>query len=111
MKFIKYTLLLVTLSIMISCGEAEKKEEKKSVKIGSKDTPKQTNDNIVNIGLTGNDLMQYSTNEIKVKAGQEVKLTFRHIGKMGLKVMGHNFVQLKPGTEIPVFSIEAANAG
>ena len=37
MKFIKYTLLIATLSIMTSCGEAETKEEKKSVKIGNKD--------------------------------------------------------------------------
>ena len=55
--------------------------------------------------------MQYSINEIKVKEGQEVTLTLRHIGKMNLKVMGHNFVLLKPGTEIPAFSLHAANAG
>jgi len=55
--------------------------------------------------------MQYSTNELKVKSGAEVTLTLRHIGKLDLKVMGHNFVLLKPGIDIPSFSLEAANAG
>lgn len=111
MKLITCTLIFASLSILMSCGNGEQKEEKKTVTIGTSEAPKQTDENSINVGLTGNDLMQYSTNEIKVKAGQEVTLTLRHIGKMDLKVMGHNFVLLKPGTEIPAFSLYAANAG
>ena len=111
MKFIKYLFLFSTLCFLVSCGETEKKEDKKSVKIGTPKTEKKENSNSVNIGLTGNDMMQYSTKELKVKAGSEVTLTFRHIGKMDLKVMGHNFVLLKPDVNISSFSLEAANAG
>ncbi len=112
MKFIKYIFALTSISIMISCGGGDqKKEEKKSVKIGTSTSTSTNDENTVNVGLTGNDLMQFSAKEIKVKAGQKVNLTFRHVGKMELAVMGHNFVLLKPGTEIPAFSLEAANVG
>ena len=111
MNFIKYIFIFASFSFLINCGEAEKKDDKKSVKIGTSKEVKKEDSNSVNIGLTGNDMMQYSTKELKVKAGAEVTLTLRHIGKMDLKVMGHNFVLLKPGIEIPVFSLEAANAG
>lgn len=112
MKFIKSIFLLTSLLFLMSCGGGEeKKEEKKSVTIGNTETTKKQDDNSVKIGLTGNDLMQYDKNEIRVKAGQQVTITLRHIGKMDLKVMGHNFVLLKQGVEIPAFSVEAANAG
>lgn len=111
MKFIKYVFIFASFSFLVSCGDAEKKDEKKSVKIGSSNETKNENSNTVNIGITGDDMMQYSTYELRVKSGSEVTLTMRHIGKMDLKVMGHNFVLLKPGTDIPTFSLEAANAG
>ena len=111
MKFIKYVFIFASFSFLVNCGASEKKDDKKSVKIGASKEMKKQDSNSVNIGLTGNDMMQYSTNELKVKSGVEVTLTMRHIGKMDLKVMGHNFVLLKPGIEIPAFSLEAANAG
>jgi azurin len=111
MKFIKYVLIFSSFYFLVNCGEAEKKNEKESVKIGASKEVKKKDSNVVNIGLTGNDMMQYSPKELKVKSGVEVTLTLRHIGKMNLKVMGHNFVLLKSGVEIPVFSLEAANAG
>ena len=105
-------MFLLVLGLMYNCGgEKEKKEEKEEIKIGNKKEVITENTNSVNIGLTGNDLMQYDKNEIKVKAGQEVTLTLRHIGKLDIKVMGHNFVLLKPGVSIPEFSIKAAEAG
>jgi len=112
MKYIKHLFMLASLSFMISCGGGEeKKEEKKSVKIGTTDTKKKESSNTVNVGITGNDLMQFSKKEIRVKAGQEVTLTLKHVGKMELIVMGHNFVLLKPGVEVNVFAQEATMAG
>ena len=111
MKFIKYIFLFASFSFLVSCGETVKKDEKKSLKIGSSKEANKENSNAVNIGITGNDMMQFSTKELKVKSGLEVTLTMRHIGKMDMKVMGHNFVLLKQGIEIPTFSLEASNAG
>ncbi len=112
MKILRFTILLLMLGLIYNCGgEKEKKEEKEEIKIGNKKEAVTEKSNSVNIGLTGNDLMQYDKNEFKVKAGQEVTLTLRHIGKLDIKVMGHNFVLLKPGVSIPEFSIKAAEAG
>ena len=112
MKFIKHVFMVTALSFMVSCGGGEeKKEEKKSVKIGTTTSKKNEDSNAINIGLTGNDLMQFSKKEIRVKAGQEVTLTLRHVGTMELIVMGHNFVLLKPGVDRGVFANEATVAG
>lgn len=104
------TIILLAI-FMVSCGGDSKKEEKESVKINTKKKAPKKDDNSVNLALAGNDLMKFDKNEFSVKAGQEVTLTFRHTGKIGKKVMGHNFVLLKEGTSVPEFSAKAAAAG
>ena len=42
--------------------------------------------------------------------GKKVKLTLRHTGKQPVEVMGHNFVLLTQGTEIPAFGAKASAA-
>ena len=56
-------------------------------------------------------MMQYDKNELMAKAGEKITLTFRHVGQLDKRVMGHNFVLLKPGTNITGFANEAASAG
>jgi len=112
MRKILSLITLISLSFLISCGgKEEKKEEKETMKIGTKKTEKKEDANTVNVALTGNDLMQYDKSEIKVKAGQEVTLTLRHIGKLEKKVMGHNFVLLMQGVNMQEFGIKASEAG
>jgi azurin len=113
MKILRLSLFLLAFSVVFSCGnEKEKKEEKEEIKIGSQKKEKTTEESkTIKIGLTGNDLMQFDKSEIKVKAGQEVTLTLRHIGKMDISIMGHNFVLLKQGISIPEFSVKASEAG
>jgi azurin len=116
MKNLLKGLMIFTTFAVLSCGE--KKEEKEKITIGNDantenaTTSKTSNadSNVVEISLTGNDQMQFNKNELRVKAGQTVKLTFRHVGKMEENVMGHNFVLLKQGTEINEFGQEAAKA-
>ena len=109
-----YSLILAAaFLIFASCGDkkTETEEETDSMKIGTQKTESKEDSNAVNVGLTGNDLMQFNKNEIKVKAGQEVTLTLRHVGQMEILVMGHNFVLLKPGVNINEFAIKAAEVG
>lgn len=49
--------------------------------------------------IEGNDAMQYNIKEFTVKAGEEVKLTLKHVGKLPKAAMGHNVVILKAGTD------------
>lgn len=112
MKIIKIQLLSILLaSLMFNCGgKEEKKKEGFSYEKSSKSDKKEVieDDNVANIVITSNDLMQYNTNEIKVKAGQKVKLTLRHIGKLDINVMGHNVVILKQGVVPSEFAAKAA---
>ncbi|MAT90203.1 MAG: azurin [Flavobacteriaceae bacterium] len=111
MKFKMYLFAILTASILMSCGDNNEKKDDNAITIGGKKETKKKDANSVTIGLTGNDLMKFDKNEIKVKAGQKVTLNFRHVGKMDKLVMGHNFVLLKQGTDITEFAIKASEAG
>lgn len=126
MRKIRLLLTFLTIVAILGCGDEKKEEEK--IKIGEDTTvkttkkeeaiskpdtltnPVQSEDGVVKVMLTGNDQMKYNLSEIKVKAGQKVKLALKHIGKLDKSVMGHNFVLLEPGTDIPKFAQEASNA-
>lgn len=120
MKLIKYALAsFMAFGLLFNCGGEKKKEEESSqIKIKPTET-KKADENVANIVITANDLMQFHDangnplNEIKVKAGQKVKLTLRHIGTLDKNVMGHNVVILKPGVDMAEFaslsSTEKAN--
>lgn len=62
------------------------------------------------IQIKGSDAMQFDLKEIKVKAGQKIKLTLTHSGKLAKAAMGHNFVLLKPGVDVAAFGGKAAAA-
>ncbi|GAA4436767.1 azurin [Ravibacter arvi] len=64
----------------------------------------------VELTLEGTDAMQFTKKELKVKAGQSVKLTLKHTGKLAKAAMGHNFVLLAQGTDVASFGQKAAQA-
>ena len=111
MKILKYTLVALTAVVLISCGSKEEKKEKEGFKYENKKTTEvkeETSPN--NVMLTGNDQMQFNTKEIKVKAGEKVTVTLKHIGKLDKNVMGHNFVLLTQGTDLVDFATKAATS-
>ena len=112
MKTLKFTLLFALSLILVNCGDDKKKEEKETVKIGSNSssTSKKSDENVTEVVLLATDMMQFDKNEIRVPAGKKVKLTLRHTGKQAVEVMGHNFVLLTQGTEIPAFGAKASAA-
>lgn len=62
------------------------------------------------IQITGDDQMKYDKTLFKVKAGQEVKLTLKNVGKLPATAMSHNVVILKPGTDVQAFGQAAVTA-
>ncbi len=62
------------------------------------------------IELTGDDQMKYDKTLFKVKAGQDVKLDFKNIGKLPATAMSHNVVILHPGTDVQAFGEAAVTA-
>jgi azurin len=112
MKTLKKLALVALAFTMIHCGNSEKKE-KEQVKMQSNSssaTSSKEDANVTEVVLLATDQMQYNKSEIRVPAGKPVRLTLRHTGTMDIKVMGHNFVLLTQGTEIPAFGNKAAAA-
>lgn len=99
----KKLILVLVAAVAFSCGDS-KKEEKPEIKIGTQveeTTPAEAVDEAVaTITIEGNDQMKFNKNEIKVKAGQKVKLTLNHVGKMEKNVMGHNWALLTKDADI-----------
>jgi azurin len=62
------------------------------------------------ITVESNDQMKYNVSQIKVKSGQSVTLTLKHVGKMPIQAMGHNLVILQKGTNIAEFSRFSSNS-
>ncbi len=109
------SLLLAFFSfiLIVSCGGKEEKKKEgfsyeKVIKEEKVDTSKNTNEDVANVVLTADDLMKFNKDEIRVKAGQKVKLTLRHIGKLDINVMGHNVTILKKGVDLVEFATKAA---
>lgn len=113
--------------LLLSCGDEKKDEEKITIgdnntletvdneeastkSTASKKDTVQAQEDVVEVQLTGNDQMKFNLKEIKVKAGQKVKLTLKHVGQLDENVMGHNFVLLKQGTDLAQFAQQAAAA-
>lgn len=113
MKLIKLSTLLTLALLVLSCGDDKKKEENETVTIGAKSTEsaeKKSDENVTEVVLLADDMMKFNKNEIKVPAGKTVRLTLRHVGKLPVEQMGHNFVLLTQGTEIPAFGAKASAA-
>ncbi|KAA5826377.1 azurin [Algibacter amylolyticus] len=111
MKSIKYLLVAIFSSVvLVACGGKEEKKKEGFSYEKKTDVVKETKSNPNDVTITGNDAMQFNKKEIRVKAGEKVKITLKHIGKMDKNVMGHNFVLLKKGVDVMAFGNKAATA-
>ena len=106
----KSWLILISAAVVFfSCGDAASKKE--PLKIGMSTTTTPESSNQTTLALTGNDAMQFDKKTLEASVGKPIKLTFRHVGKMDKRIMGHNFVLLKPDTNIVGFANQAAASG
>jgi azurin len=64
----------------------------------------------VEIVIESNDQMKFDLSEIKVKAGDTIVLTLKHVGKLPKAAMGHNWVLLEQGTDMGKFAQKAVQA-
>lgn len=93
-------------------GTAKKQEDPLTKEENQNDSPK-TEESIpdtVNLEITGNDLMKFNKDELKVHEGQVVVLTLKHVGRTSKESMGHNWVLLKMGIDRDAFGQAAVNA-
>ena len=112
--------ILVAMFMVVGCGKKEEKPAPKPAatakkpvkKAAPKAAPKVVVDDgtTATINLTGNDQMRFNTQKVTVKAGRKIKVNLKHVGKLPITAMGHNFVLLKPGTDLAAFNAKAINA-
>ncbi len=121
MKNLSKFILIFGALAMIACGDKKEKETEENTTIGNTSTEETTqtrqgdsqdasDSDVVEITIEGNDQMRFNKDEIRVKAGQTVRLTLKHVGQMDKNAMGHNWVLLTQGTGIPEFGGAAVSA-
>jgi len=84
--------------------------QKESVTAKEAAEPEKSVADTVFLNIEGNDQLQYNKNELEVYEEQVVVLTLKHVGKMNIESMGHNWILLTKGTDIPSFGQAAAQA-
>lgn len=62
------------------------------------------------LDITADDSMKFNLAELHTDAGQETTIIFTNLGKLPKAAMGHNFVLLKPGTDLAAFGNAAVSA-
>lgn len=109
----KFFLGIAALAIM-SCGGNEPAtvdaDDTTVETPATDDTTDAADENTAVLVIEGADDMTFNLKELKVKAGQTVKLTLKHVGTMGADAMGHNWILLKSGTDLQQFAMDAIQA-
>lgn len=62
------------------------------------------------VEVTANDQMKFSVATIEVKVGEEIKVKLTNVGMLPKEAMGHNFVLLKPGSDVNAYAAAAMAA-
>lgn len=102
--------IAIALVFMISACGGNTQTNENSNETTASETAASPEATETTLTLEGNDQMQFNQTELRATAGQTITLTLKHTGKMDKKVMGHNFVLLKPGTDLAAFGQKAASA-
>lgn len=94
-----------------SCGGSQEKSQQTetaaTTESASADNGSAASESSNTVVITSNDQMRFDLDEIKVKAGQQVTLTLKNVGALSKEAMGHNWILLKPGTDVAAFAMEA----
>ena len=116
--FMKLMLVVLSMTLLQSCGGGAKEENRYSSKTESASTAENeetsssevSENGLIKLVVNSNDQMRFDKEELRVKAGATVELTLNHTGELAKEVMGHNLVILRPGTDIPSFAQKAMSA-
>lgn len=129
MKILKTILSASILGLVFACGGNTSKESQNEERQptsqeiisqraqenadnaeSSQEVSTNADADVVEITIEATDQMKFNKQEIRVKAGQTVKLTLKHVGEMSVEQMGHNWVLLTKDTDFMDFAQKAATA-
>lgn len=98
---------IAALFAFTACNSSTEKSETSSQDTLSEVAAPAPVEKEISITINAGDDMIYDLAEIKVKAGQTVKLTLNHTGKLPKESMGHNWTLLAQGTIVSDFAAKA----
>ena len=91
-----------SLALLSGCGQKESSPS---------DTPAQAAPaGPREIDITAGDTMKYSITLIEAAAGEQLDVVLTNTGSVPIEAMGHNWVLLKPGSDVDAFAAAAASA-
>lgn len=109
-----WMLALVSGLVLTSCGGGDSEEgteDKKETKQESKEEVEDKTPEAITLEIEGSDDMKFDKKMLKAKEGQEVTLVLKHVGKLPIESMGHNWVLLNDGVDLDEFNMAAYEAG
>ena len=111
----KYLIHLFLLTFALyACGGGSSEADSSSSSEANTEEPTTSEPEsvpaVAELSISGDDAMKFNKSELKVKAGQTVKLTLTHSGTLPKNAMGHNFVLLAQGVDVNEFGTSAMGA-
>lgn len=105
-------LAAVMVASLSACGGNNEKKETTTTDTTTKveETAPASATTGTTLEIEANDQMKFDKTELKAVAGQEITLTIKNVGKFEKKVMGHNIVFLKAGTDVEAYATKAMAA-
>lgn len=100
MKTQVYLYAIAATLLLAGCGH---NDTSASTEGGSGGGPRE-------IDLTANDTMHYNLTALTAKTGEDLKVVLTNEGNNPIDVMGHDWVLLKPGSDVAAFAGAAAQA-
>lgn len=74
------------------------------------DDEASADNSVLEVVIKGDDMMKFDLSTIRASAGQTIKLTLEHVGKLPVASMGHNWVLLNNGVDLNEFATRAIAA-
>lgn len=105
--------LITTLGLftMASCGsDTETTETTTTTQTEAPATVDADDMDVLELVLEGDDAMKFNKNQLNAQAGQPIKFTLKHVGKLEKASMGHNFVLLVEDADVDAFALAAIDA-
>lgn len=73
-------------------------------------TASDTTNGARTIAITASDQMKFSTTSIEAKPGEKLHVTLTNTGSLPKAAMAHNWILLKPGSDVMAFATAAATS-
>lgn len=103
----KFIIMVVSAALLSGCGGGAKEEKTSTSENEAPPSSGVAENGLVKLVISGDDLMRFDKEELRVKAGAKVELTLNHSGQLPKEAMGHNVVILKPGTDLASYAEKA----